>query len=294
MYLVNRKGQLKKVKLLSDKFMVGDVEMVMTNVSKEPVKVSDLVEEKKESKQKFNCTQLNPDDSFERHIYHRDQFAHYLRWSHVLKNAKIGMTLLDFGSGTAELANLFYRNKYKPKKYVGLEYRQSTVDKNKFKFDKIDWAEFHQEDLTSPDFKPYGKFDVITSFEVIEHVGTDNADIYIQNLVKNANKNTTIYISTPVYDHNSGAADNHVVGNEVNEYTYDELEDILTRNGLVIEKTYGTFASIRDYKDHLTDAQNEVYEQLKEYYDTNMLSVIMAPMVPKHSRNTIWRCKYVQ
>ena len=62
----------------------------------------------------YNCTQLTPQQEFGRHIYHRDQFAHYLRWSHVLKNAKIGQTILDFGCGSGEMLELFYRNKYRP------------------------------------------------------------------------------------------------------------------------------------------------------------------------------------
>lgn len=46
---------------------------------------------------KYNTTDLDPTTSFERHVFHRDQFAHYLRWTHILKEAKIGETIVDFG-----------------------------------------------------------------------------------------------------------------------------------------------------------------------------------------------------
>jgi hypothetical protein len=36
---------------------------------------------------KYNTTDLDPEATFERHVFHRDQFAHYLRWTHVLKAA---------------------------------------------------------------------------------------------------------------------------------------------------------------------------------------------------------------
>ena len=61
----------------------------------------------------YNITQLSPDVTFEKHVFHRDQFAHYLRWTHVLKRAKIGMNILDFGCGTGNLAEVLYRNRYK-------------------------------------------------------------------------------------------------------------------------------------------------------------------------------------
>ena len=80
------------------------------------------------TKKKYNLTQLNPETTFERHVFHRDQFAHYLRWTHVLKKAKIGQRILDYGSGSGNLAEVFYRNRFKCERYVGLEFRGKTVE----------------------------------------------------------------------------------------------------------------------------------------------------------------------
>ena len=122
------------------------------------------------AKAMYNKTQLTPQQEFERHIYHRDQFAHYLRWSHVLKEAKIGQTILDFGCGSGEMLELFYRNKFRPKEYIGLDIRSKTIAENNEKFAKLDFAHFQQADLC--DEIDLGKtFDIITCFEVIEHIG---------------------------------------------------------------------------------------------------------------------------
>jgi cyclopropane fatty-acyl-phospholipid synthase-like methyltransferase len=293
-YIKNKKGQFKRATIMSEPFDMDGEQYVMTSISDNPINLSAISNEKDTTmkSKSFNCTQLSPQGEFERHIYHRDQFAHYLRWTHVLKCAKIGMNILDFGSGSGEIADVFYRNRFKPNKYIGLEYRENTVNQATHKFENVGWAEFKQCDLTSDTLPKFNiDFDIITSFEVIEHIGVDNADKYLKNLKSFANLNTTILLSTPCYDHNSAAAGNHITDNEVNEYTYSEMENILTTAGFEIIEKYGTFASVKDYKPHLTDAQREIFDNLRAYYDSNMISVIMAPLFPEYSRNVIWKLK---
>lgn len=238
----------------------------------------------------YNKTQLTPQQEFERHIYHRDQFAHYLRWSHVLKNAKIGQTILDFGCGTGEMLEVFYRNKYRPKQYLGLEIRQKVVEENNKKFEKLDFAEFRQADLCQPDLDLGQTFDIITCFEVMEHIGHKNADVFLDNLAYHCDKNTVVYLSTPNYDPTVGAAENHMLGpeREVGEWDHFELQAKL-EEFFTIEHKYGTFASIKDYKDDLTGWKKEAFDELKKYYDSNLLSNMMAPMIPaEHARNCLW------
>ena len=66
---------------------------------------------------------------------------------------------------------------------------------------------------------------------------------------------------------------------------------VLEDTGFEIEGHWGTFASMKDYKDELTPAQREVWDQLRDYYDTNYLATVMAPLVPQHSRNVLWQLK---
>lgn len=239
----------------------------------------------------YNKTQLTPQKEFERHIYHRDQFAHYFRWSHVLKNAKIGQKILDFGCGSGEMLELFYRNKYRPKKYLGVDIRANTINQNIEKFNKLDFAEFKQADLCSE--LDFGEtFDVITCFEVVEHIGHENIDNFLDNLAFHCNSETVIYLSTPNYDERVGAANNHLLGpnKEVGEWKHEELEAKLNEF-FIVEKKFGTFASIRDYKNLLNDWQKKMFDELSNYYDTNILACLMAPMFPEQSRNTLWVLK---
>lgn len=245
------------------------------------------------NKKGYNCTQLTPQDVFERHIYHRDDFAHYLRWSHVLKNAKIGQTILDFGCGSGEMLELFYRNKYRPKQYLGLDIREKQVEENNFKFGKLDFAEFRQQDLCQPELDLGQTFDIITCFEVMEHIGHKNADVFLDNIAYHCDENTTVYLSTPNYDPQVGAAENHILGpeREIGEWDHFELQKKLEQF-FTIKAKYGTFASIKDYKEDLTGWRKEAFEELRKYYDTNLLSNMMAPMVPaEHARNCLWVLK---
>lgn len=235
----------------------------------------------------YNTTQLNPDTSFERHIYHRDQFAHYLRWTHVLKLAKIGMNILDFGCGTGGLYEVFYRNRFAPKEFLGLDIREKTIEKNKEKFPKAEWQ---TEDLVKLN-KYHGSYwDLICSFEVLEHVNKKNGDKFLKNISLHCNENTTVLLSTPNYDEKVGAAGNHTYDGMIHEYEYEELKTLLEKY-FIIEKTYGTFISIKDYKHLLNGWKLEMFNELKEYFDVNILSNLMAPLFPKQSRNILWKLK---
>lgn len=240
----------------------------------------------------YNTTQLNPDTAFERHVYHRDMFAHYLRWTHVLKRAKIGMKVLDFGCGSGSLLEVFYRNRFKCSEFLGLDIRESTINKVNEKFEKVDWADAKALDLCGnmPEELTETKYDLICSFEVIEHIGKHNADVFLENILQFTHEDSTVLLSTPNYDPNVGAASNHIINGEVCEFDHFELQEILEKY-FVIENKYGTFASIRDYKPLMNEWQKQYFEFVSEYFDTNILSNLMAPMFPAESRNCLWILK---
>jgi hypothetical protein len=101
------------------------------------------------------------------------------------------------------------------------------------------------------------------------------------------------YLSTPNYDEQVGAAGNHTYdsgdgrGVAVQEYSHEELQTLIEKY-FVIEKKFGTFASQRDYKPFMNDWQTEMFNSLNEYYDSNLVANLMAPMFPEKSRNTLW------
>lgn len=245
----------------------------------------------------YNTTDLLPNQAFERHVFHRDQFAHYLRWTHILKEAKIGESIVDFGCGQANLLEVLYRNKFKQKSYIGIDIREKTIEQAKEKFRKVDWAQFFVADLVHPhiDLSQFNG-DKVCCFEVLEHVGKQNADRFLEGFKACGNNNATYYLSTPNYDPSVGAAGNHTYdsgdgrGVDVQEFDHWELEAILKKHFQIIKK-FGTFASAKDYKPLMNSWQREMYNALKDYYDSNLISNIMAPMFPDDSRNTLWVMK---
>jgi 2-polyprenyl-3-methyl-5-hydroxy-6-metoxy-1,4-benzoquinol methylase len=246
----------------------------------------------------YNTTDLDPVTTFERHVFHRDQFAHYLRWTHILKETKIGEIVVDFGCGKGNMLELFYRNKFACKKYIGIDIRKQTIGLAKEKFNMVPWAEFIVDDLVKPstDFSKH-KADKVCSFEVAEHVGKNNIKKFLVNFKACGKPGATYYLSTPNFDEAVGAAGNHTYdsgngkGVQVQEFGHEELEKHILNAGFIIKKKYGTFASIRDYKPLMNDWQTKMFNALKEYYDSNLLSNIMAPFFPEHSRNTMWVLK---
>jgi 2-polyprenyl-3-methyl-5-hydroxy-6-metoxy-1,4-benzoquinol methylase len=246
----------------------------------------------------YNVTDLDPVTTFERHVFHRDQFAHYLRWTHILKEAKIGETIVDFGSGKGNLLEVLYRNKFKCKKYIGIDIRKQTIKLAEEKFANVDWAEFIVDDLikNKTDFSKL-QADKVCSFEVAEHVGKNNVKKFLANFKACGKSTAKYYLSTPNFDAQIGAAGNHTYdsgdgqGAAVQEFSHAELEKAILAAGFIIDKKFGTFASVRDYKPLMNDWQKKMFNALKDYYDSNLISNIMAPFFPEHSRNTLWVLK---
>ena len=248
----------------------------------------------------YNNTDLNPLVTFEKHVFHRDQFAHFLRWTHVLKEAKIGETIVDFGAGKCNLLEVLYRNRFKPKKYIALEYKQSEMDKAKEKYAKLPFpAEFYQQDIIKPTMD-YSTFqaDKVVSFEVAEHVGKQNVPTFLTNFMACGNSSARYYLSTPNYDESVGAAGNHTYdsgdgrGVAVQEIEHFELQEMILDAGFEIVNKFGTFASQRDYKGTLNEWQTEMFNALSKYYDSNLVSNLMAPVIePELARNTLWVLK---
>ena len=109
-------------------------------------------------------------------------------------------------------------------------------------------------------------------FAMLEHMKTLTGD------------NATFFLSTPCWNRTDCAA------NHVNEMLYEALGAAFERHGFMVDNVYGTFASIRDYQDQLQGlvGGQTLFDQLRDYYDSNFLSCIFAPLFPGQSRNCLW------
>ena len=178
------------------------------------------------NKKPYNLTQLSPMQAFRRGIIHRDQGGHMFRFSHLIKHHKIGQSVLDFGSGIdAILGEVLYRNRHKCSKYLAMDIR--SLNKARDKFAKVDWIKFEEQDLVNLIITKKDTFDIVCSFEVIEHIGKHNAHKFLNNVKQFMHKDSIFMMSTPVFDERVGAADNHIINGEVGEFKFDEMKAIL-------------------------------------------------------------------
>lgn len=261
----------------------------------------------------IDTTHLSIDQAEKRGFIHRDYIAHCLRWSHVVKH--IGQSgrykttrVLDVGCGTdLPLAKTLYTSRMAVQQYVGIDYnRPDKFDTSVFHTGKMPirafgGVDFARDVIVSPIGYEIARVasdfplpNVITCFEVLEHVEPGHARrmmAKMHDIVAAAAKvgdPCTVFISTPCYDPSVGHAANHV-----SEIRREALGAMLEDLGFAIRGNWGTFASQRDYKDELSEQYGkvglEMFSKLSEYYDSNYVATIMAPLFPAQSRNNLWQ-----
>lgn len=249
-------------------------------------------------------TFLSVDQAEERGFLHRDYIAHCLRWSHVVKRLCKGKAyatarLLDIGCGRElPLAKTLYSSRYIVEHYFGvdvgpiLESAEAVFAGHKFPLQV-----WEHTDILSITLEDLGDKLVnwATMFEVAEHVEPQHLYKMLTHIRSLCTPDATFMCSTPCWNR-VDCADNHV-----NEMTYEAFGSMLEQCGWSIQEHYGTFASIRDYEQLLSDFLAPGYahsvnllplfEKLRSYYDTNLLSCIFAPLFPAQSRNVLWVCR---
>lgn len=252
--------------------------------------------------QAIDKTHLSIDTAEERGFIHRDYLAHCLRWSHALKLLfKRGLyrraVILDIGCGKEmPFAKLLYSNRMFPPRYIGIDVnkldlpemlnKESIIDKISI-FEKTDFSKdvFLLDEksifVTGKDKKRLPRPNFVTCFEVIEHVEPLHAIDILKKVYKIMPSKTTFLLSTPNF--NGKAAANHV-----NEMTFEVLKNVLLKIGFDIINVFGTFASQTEIYPVMHQEEALVYNALREYYDSNLLSIMLAPLHPRQSRNCLW------
>ncbi len=244
-------------------------------------------------------THLSIDQAEDRGFIHRDYLAHCFRWSHVVKHlgkkklykkAKI----IDIGCGKEiPLLKTLYTMKMTPKEYMAIDVNNISFQEIHRKImEKMGDDNFYLEERTdfSEILLPLNLLHphVITCFEVLEHNTIPKVIKILANIHEIANKDTTIFISTPIF--NGKAAANHI-----NEMTYEQMHALLKTGEFDIMHTYGTFASQKEIEPVLYESGDNdltiAYEYLKNYYDSNILACFLAPLFPRYSRNVLWEVK---
>ena len=249
-------------------------------------------------------THLSIDSAEERGLLHRDYIAHCLRWSHVVKflmqkQRYKDAIVYDIGCGKEiPLAKTLYVNRIAPEFYAGFDVNKLSMPAM---FDNTRWYPdflFGETDFCDVELDPdRGVFveemggetipypNIIVCFEVLEHIEPEHVNRMLAKFSQMAT-DCDIFLSTPCWDPRVGAAANHV-----NEMRYEAFGSLLERSGFEILAHYGTFASIRDYEHLLTGDLKNAFDLLRNYYDSNYLATVFAPMFPANSRNALWHVR---
>jgi hypothetical protein len=239
-------------------------------------------------------TYLSIDKAEERGFLHRDYIAHCLRWSHVCKYLQEGQrykaaNILDIGCGKeTPLLKTLYSSRLIPRSYFGVDYGP-IYNPGEALLAKVKPTLVPETDILNVQVD--GAKNVITCFEMLEHVEPMHAVRVLQYIKDNLSHDAgaRAFISTPNYNPHVGAAANHV-----NEMTFYMLGYLIESVGLYVKNFWGTFASIRDYRDLLPKYNlDHIFEKLREYYDVNYLATIFAPLFPAQSRNVLWELRHV-
>lgn len=227
---------------------------------------------------------------------HRDYAAHFFRWSWATSWINNQMSVLDVGCGQDQpLARLtVYASKL-----PGVLYQ---VDLNKIaEPQRRRWLRLYDEtDFTDVEVQRQlwidhgGPFDLVVSFEVIEHMIVEKGRELLVGMHRLVKDDGRVIVSTPVF--NGRAAKNHI-----HEYTVPELQALMEATGFEVVKRYGTFANYHDAKRGVTEwAQArgkdpqpflDLYEELLEFHSHDALACFLAPIIPDHARNNVWVLK---
>jgi 2-polyprenyl-3-methyl-5-hydroxy-6-metoxy-1,4-benzoquinol methylase len=250
---------------------------------------------KKRPERRFDKTQLK--SSHHGRYVHRDYAAHFFRWGWVARHIARGARILDVGCGQ-ELPLMWVLSgnmSVIPSRYVGVDLNEvpftgspawaKIIDQTSF-VDRgtnrsfLDIIEGFDPNLSTSSML----FDVITNFEVIEHMMPEDGLSLLKGFVHWLKPQGRVYLSTPVFD-------GHAAVNHVHEYTIPELQALIESAGLEVEHRHGTFASANDIKKAASKEDYHIYKKLADYYGGDVMSTFLAPLYPDASRNNLWILK---
>jgi 2-polyprenyl-3-methyl-5-hydroxy-6-metoxy-1,4-benzoquinol methylase len=240
----------------------------------------------------YDNTHLSLDFAEQRLILHRDFLSHSLRWSHIVKWLMQGHKyqdchILDVGCGKdTPLPRLMYANRMSGFSYSGidinpLDFHPTLTKAHQNGKAQISLHEQTDASILPPEDLAWGLGDVLVALEILEHIAPYIVCRMLKHWKNLLQPDAVLFVSTPVF--NGSAADNHI-----SEWSRQTLGSAFEYHGYTIIGNYGTFASQSDLVPHLTKDELAVYDRLKTYYDTNALSVMLAPLHPEGSRNNMW------
>jgi SAM-dependent methyltransferase len=225
-------------------------------------------------------------------MVHRDYAAHFFRWGFVFRFCK-EKRVIDIGCGPEwNLGRVLInhgRIPLRPEFYVGVDLsplEPQVITKHRALVGECD---FTNPSMASVVADLFGPFDVACCFEVIEHMGVEDASALLRVAKTTVRDGGTLLLSTPVLS-SRGPARNHV-----HEYTVPELRDLVERCGWRVERRFGTYGDVASLRKATREAEDEravchlkTMEDLSEYYSNEVLANFLAPLYPDACKNNLW------
>lgn len=242
----------------------------------------------------YDTTHLPLDSAAKRRYLHRDYIAHVFRWAYATRICSLRSVqterILDVGCGREmPFAKSIYTARLGSRhRYLGVDFGSKKKDLEDFSFNSMKSMHTMFEtdfmDVTDDDVESAlgGMPDLVVCFEVMEHMPPQQAVKLLERIRALMHEDSTFILSTPNYDADVGAADNHVC-----EWTYEAKEDILSAVGFDVQKRYGVFASQKDYKHLLSGRQLEAFKEMRDFLPACAISTVFAPMFPAEARNAL-------
>lgn len=155
--------------------------------------------------------------------------------------------VLDYGCGGGYGTE--YLSRYTKRKIIGFDINKSIIKINKNFFFTNTNIIFTSENKILEQYK--GKFDVIISSQVVEHLPKSNVDFFIKNLTRSLKKNGHLYISTVNKNITSKGLKKPIMPFHEYEYYPEELKKIL-KNYFQKIIIYGQEPFVKDSKSNTT------------------------------------------
>lgn len=243
----------------------------------------------------------------ERFDYRKDELMHIGRYSNAAKtmcdlSKKLGrpIRVLDVGCGEMNTVRLFYRSIICKKSdvleaYYGVDIDTQMIENATERYGQVYKtcnASYIQRDLTVDpklDFSD-GYFDMIISFEFLEHIRTIYAEPILREISRLLSNRGVALISTP----NSNGSNKVLPKDHIYEYSFEELTDMFSRSGLLLEGAYGVCINISKIPKEEKERLSSLIKRFEGAFgrDSAFMSVAIAPLFnPRYCKNVIYHLR---